>query len=518
MADYLVGCDVGTGGTKAVVMAADGTIVGSHLIEYPLITAKGPEEKYPGAKAEHDPECYWNAVADTIQVSIKKANVSPKDIKGVSISALSPACILVDRDLRPLQNAHIWMDRRATVECDWLRQHIGEEHIFSRSANPIDPYFAAIKFMWEKNNRPHLYKKTYKLQTAADYPRMKLIGKAVTDYSNASLISVAFDIVQRKWDKDMIEQIGLDPDKFPEPYPCDEVVGEVTREAAERTGLAVGTPVVAGTVDANAAWIAGGAVDPGSTQLVMGTAGCLGVVHEKPVFTKNMITIVHTAQSRKLYTTIAAIVSCGALIRYFRDNFGQLEMAAEKMTGNDAYRMLNDEAKNVPPGSNGLIVLPYFMGERTPIWDTYARGVLFGLSLDHGRGHIIRAFMEGAAYALLHNFELMRASGLKMDLPMVLSEGGAASPMWRQIIADVLNVECAYALSSKGAPMGNAVAAGVGVGIYKNYDVVKQWVQLGDHSRPNPQNAARYQKLYPIYRELYDLLKESFVKLSQAMR
>jgi len=517
MGDYLVGCDVGTGGTKAVVMATDGTILGTHFIEYPLITTKGPNEKYPGAKAEHDPDWYWNAVADTIRVSIEQSKVNPKDIKGVSISALSPACILVDKDLQPLQNAHIWMDRRATAECDWLKKNVGEERVFKLSANPIDPYYATTKLMWEKNNRPELYKKTYKFQTAADYPCMRLTGKAVTDYSNASLIGIAFDAVNRKWDTGLIEEIGLDPAKFPDAYPCDEVIGEVTKEAAKRTGLAAGTPVVAGTVDCNAAWVAGGAVDAGDTSLVMGTAGVLGVVHEEPTFTKDMIMIVHTADSRTKYTTLAALVSCGALIRYFRDNFGQLEMTAEQMTGRDAYVMLNDEARDVPPGSNGLIVLPYFMGERTPIWDTHARGVLFGLSLDHGRGHLVRALMEGAGYGLLHNFELMRESGVKMKFPMILSEGGANSPMWRQIIADILNVECAFALSSKGAPVGNAVAAGVGVGIYKNYDMVKDWVELGEHSVPNPENTARYRKLYEIYRDLYPALKEYYVNLAEAL-
>ncbi|NIA15487.1 MAG: carbohydrate kinase [Nitrospiraceae bacterium] len=517
MAEFLVGCDVGTGGTKAVVMAADGQVLGSHYVEYPLITAKEPNERFPGAKAEHDPEWYWDAVADTIGESIQQSKVDSREIKGVSISALSPSCICVDKDLRPLANGHIWMDRRASAECDWLKRHIGEERIFALSANPTDPYYATAKLMWEKNNRPDLYDKTYKLQTAADYPCMKLTGKAVTDYSNASLIGIAFDIVNRKWDTALLEEIGLDPDKLPEPFPCDEVIGEVTNEAAVRTGLAAGTPVVAGTVDCNAAWVAGGAVESGSTQLVMGTAGVLGVVHEEPSFTKDMITIVHTAKSRTLYTTLAALVSCGALMRYFRDNFGQLEMMAEQMTGRDAYVMLNDEARDVPPGSNGLICLPYFMGERTPIWDTLARGVLFGLSLDHGRGHVIRALMEGAGYGLRHNFDLMRDSGVKMDLPMVLSEGGANSPMWRQIIADILNVECVFATSSKGAPVGNAVAAGVGVGIYKDYDVVKQWVEYGNTATPNAEHRVLYDKLYSVYRDLYPAVRNSFVDVADAL-
>jgi xylulokinase len=517
MAGFLVGCDVGTGGTKAVVMATDGTVLGSHYIEYPLITSKNSEDRFPGAKAEHNPESYWNAVADTIRVSIGQSKVDPKDIKGVSISALSPACILVDRNLHPLQNAHIWMDRRATAECEWLRERLGEERVFRLSANPIDPYYATTKLMWEKNNRPELYKRAYKLQTAADYPCLKLTGKAVTDYSNASLIGIVFDIVKRKWREDLIEEIGLDPAKFPEPFPCDEVVGEVTREAAQQTGLAPGTPVVAGTVDCNAAWVAAGAVDSGATQLVMGTAGVLGVIHEEPTFTKRMITIVHTVDSRRKYTTLAALVSCGALIRYFRDNFAQLECATQSISGINAYDIISREAKDVPPGSDGLIILPYFMGERTPIWDTYARGVIFGLSLDHGRGHLIRALMEGAGFALLHNFDLMRESGVRMNLPMVLSEGGAVNPLWRQIIADILNVECVHAESSKGAPVGNAVAAGVGVGVFKNYDVVKDWVKLGAKSVPSPERHEAYMRLYAIFRDLYPALKEHFVHVAEAL-
>jgi xylulokinase len=243
----------------------------------------------------------------------------------------------------------------------------------------------------------------------------------------------------------------------------------------------------------------------------------LGVVHETPTFTKDMITIIHTADSRRKYTTLAALVSCGALIRYFRDNFGQLERATEGISGINAYDIMNAEAKHVPPGSNGLIILPYFMGERTPIWDTHARGVAFGLSLDHGRGHLIRAMMEGAGYALLHNFDLMRAGGVKMDLPLVLSEGGANSPLWRQIIADILNVECVFATSSKGAPVGNAVAAGVGVGIFKNYDVVKDWVQLGPKTVPNPENRELYMKLYTIFRDLYPALKQHYVEVAEAL-
>ncbi len=237
MGEFLVGCDVGTGGTKAAVMASDGAVLGAHFVEYPLITTKTVEDRFPGAKAEQEPEWYWRAAADTIRASIHQSQVDPREIKGVGISGLSPTCILVDKELRSLQNAHIWMDRRATTECAWLRREIGEERIFRMSGNLIDPFYGTPKLMWIKYNRPHLYQQTYKFLSAVGYLAMKLTGKTVMDYSNASLFGIVFDIVNRKWNEELIEAIGLDQAKFPLPFPCDEVIGEVTKEAAERTGL-----------------------------------------------------------------------------------------------------------------------------------------------------------------------------------------------------------------------------------------------------------------------------------------
>jgi len=511
MGKYLVGCDVGTSATKSVVMDDSGNILGKKTIGYPTLTNSL-------GWAEHDPEVYWSTVADTICESIKEARIDAADIQGVCVSAHSPACILVDDKLNPLQLSHFWMDRRGTAETTYINEKIGEDRVFQVSGNICDPYYATVKLLWEKNNRKDLYNKAYKFQTAADYPRMKLTGKAATDYSNASLIGVAFDIVNKKWDTAMLEEIGLDPDKFPDLYACDEFVGEVTSEAAERCGLRAGTPVFAGTVDCNAAWVAGGALEDGDMSLVMGSAGVLGVVHEEPKFTKNLITIVHASESRKTYTTLAAICGCGSSLRYYKEKFAAIEGVVADQMGMNTYDYLCERAAKIPVGSDGLITVPYFMGERTPIWNPIARGMLFGMSFNHTRDHMLRSFLEGAALALKHNFELIKESKIKMKLPIVLGEGGAQSPLWRQIICDCLQIPGAYMSDSMGAPVGDAIIAGVGCGMFKDYSIVKDWISVSDVTTPIPQNEEIYNDLYKIFRNLYEEVRGNYEALGNIVR
>ncbi|MCR5538458.1 MAG: FGGY-family carbohydrate kinase [Lachnospiraceae bacterium] len=509
MANYLVGTDIGTSGTKSVVMSEEGRVLGSAYIEYPLITPR------PGW-AEQDPEWYWNATADTIREAIRKANVDAAEIRGVSVSAFSPTCILVDRDLNPLANAHIWMDRRGTAEAEWILETFGEKHASAKSANTVDPYYGNVKFLWEKRNRPELYRKTYKFLTPSDYATMRLTGKAVTDYSNASIFGMGFDMIGRCWDEAALDELGLDREKLPEMFPCEEVIGEVTPAAAERTGLKVGTPVCAGGVDCNAAFVANGGIHDGDISIAMGTAGCMGYMHREPRFGERLINVIHSGLSKEMYVTLGATVSCGALTRYFRNEFGQLEKQTAAQLGIDEYEIMNLEAEQVPVGSDGLIVLPYFMGERTPFWNPLARGVMFGMSLAHTRGHVYRAFIEGATYALYQNFLKILESGAKPNYPMILTEGGAKSRLWRQIVADMFDIPVAYMKDSKGAPVGNAISAGVGTGVFRSYDVVDEWVDFSDRHEPNAKVHEEYMKYYEIFCRLYDEVKPEFGELAKA--
>lgn len=511
MAPYLVGSDVGTGGAKSALVDARGRVVASAYREYGLHAWED--------RVEQDPDDYWRGVAETIRECLERSGVSPADVAGVAVSGQSPACILVDRSLRPLRPAHIWMDRRGSGEADAVRRQLGEEAVFALSANPVDPYYGVIKLLWERHHEPEIYARAVKMLNQKDYVVACLTGRALTDVSNAALDGIAFDIRKRRFDPTVVSELGLDMDKLPEVFPCDEVVGAVTEAAARLTGLSAGTPVVAGTVDANAAWLSMGVIDDGDNCLTMGTAACWGVAHKSDRFARGMIALPHAAYSRERYFTAAAMVSGGALLRWYRDGFADAEREAARRSGVDAYDLLTEQAARVPPGADGLVVLPYFMGERNPIWDTEARGVIFGLSIAHGKAHVVRALMEAVGYGIRHNIDLVRREGIAVHDPLYLVEGGANSPLWRQIMADIVHMPVEYLAGMEGAPLGDAVVAGVGTGVFPDYEVIRGWrVDAGERRTPRAEVTARYDQLFAIYLGLYPSLKPWFRPLQQALQ
>jgi len=336
------------------------------------------------------------------------------------------------------------MDRRATEEVKWLKENIGEDRIFKLTGNRLDDHPLIVNLLWEKNNRQKVYKNIYKALTIDGFIRLKLTDKATVNYGAGAFYGVAWDIRKHRFDEKMLEAIDIDPEILPAAFPCEEVIGEVTKKAAEATGLHPGIPVCAGSVDCCAGWVCGGAIQEGDIQVNLGTCGVLGIVHKTTNFLKEMIACAHTVDSSRTYVTIACTTTGGQLLRYVRETLSQFELEVEKILKIDSYDILNLEAEKIPPGSEGLVVLPYLMGERTPIWDVNARGVIFGLSLSHTKGHIVRAMMEAVAYALYHSFERIKEARLKINYPAVFNEGGAKSRLWRKIITDVLNVPTVF--------------------------------------------------------------------------
>lgn len=514
MADYLLGIDYGTGGAKAALIDPDGNDLASAFEEYPFIHER------PGW-SEHDAEGYWAVARRIIARTIAEAGVDPRQIRGVAVSSALPSMVMVDREHRPINRAYNLMDRRATGEVAWLKEGLGDERIFSLTGYPLEDHPNLVNLLWEKRNRPGDFARIWKALTIDGFIALKLTGTASVHYSGAAFYGVAFDLRKRRFDAGVMDEIGTPMEIMPDLYESTDIVGEVTRDAAQATGLAPGTPVAAGQVDCNASWIGAGATEPGDIQSNLGTVGNFGVLYTDVEFTFSPI-------GRRLlnfpYTTRGTFVSApttltgGQTIRYLRDTFSAAERIVEETSGVSSYDLLNYQAEKVPPGSDGLVALPWLMGERSPLWDANARGTIFGLSLNHTKGHLVRAFMEGVAYAMYHNYTLVKEGGLATNLPLILNEGGAVSRLWRRIITDVFGVETAMVKRRTGAPFGDAVLAGVATGVFADFSITKEWAEYVEPLEPDEETHKLYLEYFALYRKLYEDLKDDFGRLAELRR
>lgn len=508
MAEYLLGLDYGTGGAKACIIDDQACSLGYSFREYPIHTDR------PGW-SEHDVDLYWEITCALIKECIAKAGIDPGYIKGIGTSSALPSMVMVDRKNEPVNRAYNLMDRRATAEVQWLKDHIGEDRIFEITKNRLDDHPVIVNLLWERNNRPEDYGRIDKVLTIDGFIRLKLTGKATMHYSAGPFYGVAYNLLRREFDTGLLEEIGISPELLPEAFSCEEIIGEVTAEAAAQTGLVPGIPVAAGQVDCNAGWIGGGAVEEGDIQMNLGTCGNFGIIHKDPVFLRSMIGFAYTTDSRNTYITVPTTTTGGQLLRYIRDRFSPAEMSMEKLVNMSAYQLLDMEAEGINPGSDGLVVLPYLMGERTPIWDVYARGTIFGLSLHHTKAHLVRAMMESVAYALYDSFRLIRDTGRKIKYPVVLNEGGARSRIWRRIITDVFDVPTVLVKNRAGAPYGDAILAGVATGIFKDFTTARQNVEYIDLMEPDKSNHVLYMNYFSLYKSLYEHVKGDFRSLAE---
>jgi sugar (pentulose or hexulose) kinase len=506
MADYLLGLDYGTGGAKACIIDTEGGVLGYDFSEYPFIYEK------PGW-SEHEPLGYWHVACQLIREALAQARVDPREIRGIAVSSALPSMVMVDSDHNPIHRAYNLMDRRATREVEWLKEHIGEERIKRLTANRIEDHPTLVNLLWEKANRPDSFKRIWKALTIGGFITLKMTGRAVLNYTDAAFYGVAYDVIHAQFDHQMLSDIGIDPALLPQ-------LGRSEDIAAEATGLVPGIPVTFGQVDFNASCIAAGITAEGDIMSNLGTVGNFGVVYKDAGFMASpeglaMINLAFTVNSADTYMTIPSTTTGGQSIRYLRDQFSQYEVEVERVLGVSSYDLLNMQAAKVPLGCDGLIILPFLMGERTPIWDAYARGVIFGLSLNHTKGHIVRAMMEAVAYALYDSYQIIRQSGLKINYPLVLNEGGAVSKLWRQIISDVFDTPIVLVKRRTGAPFGDAILAGVATGVFADYSVAKQWAEYIDPIEPDANNHARYQEHFALYKQIYNHVKEDFRTLAR---
>ena len=508
MDQYLLGIDYGTGGVKCTIVDSSGIERSYAFEEYPIITSNY-------GWSEHNANNYWEAAGRIIRKAVLAADINSKEVKGIAVSSALPSLVMIDKSGNPVHNAYNLMDKRAVKQVQWLREKIGEKVIFDISKNRLEDHPIIVNLLWEKENRSEKFGEIFKALTIDGFINLKLTGKYTCHYSGAAFYGVAYNVLERKFDTSILEKIGLSPTLFPELFRCEDIIGTVTPEAAKLCGLVAGIPVTAGQVDCNAGWMGAGMTEEGDIQMNLGTCGNFGILTRDTNFPDTMINFPYTIDSEHTYIIVPTTTTGGQLIRYMRDNFYKIEYASEKILGYDTFDLINREAENIPPGSDGLIVLPFLMGERTPIWDVNARGVIFGLSLNHTRGHIIRAMMESVAFALYDSFKIIKDSGKKINPPIVLNEGGAKSILWRRIITDVFNVPTVLVKRRTGAPYGDAILAGVATGIFKDFSVAKQWTEYVDPMEPDHSNHKIYMDYFNLYKSLYDHVKTDYMTLAK---
>lgn len=501
----LIGSDIGTLGTKTILADCEGRILASSFREYGVLTPK------PGW-AEQWPNVWFNALCETIKEVLDVSKVDPRNVAALCISGLyGGSGIPCDREMNPLRPCIIWADRRATEECKWIRANVGEDRIFKVTGNTVDPYYGYTKMLWIKFNEPDVWSRIHQIITPNGYCIYKLTGSIALDLSSAGNYGGILDIYKRDFAEQLMEELGIERRFFPEKLvESKQVVGEIHREASELTGLKPGTPVCAGGIDAPVSALAVGALDDGDLALMLGTSMCCGFINHKPRISIKLINYPYVARDREYLYSFAGISTAGYCIRWFRDQLGQVEAEAASKLKLSAYTLLDMEAAKVPPGSDGLIFMPHMMiGDRAPYWDEHIRGCLLGLTLYHTKAHVFRAFLEGVAYGLRYSVDAAVEAGMPIKRA-ILVDGGAKSELWRAILADVSGLSMDYIAENPGAPLGDVVLAGVGVGLFKDYDVVREWVKSSQTVKPNPKNREVYDKLYKTYLEAFNRLRDVF--------
>ena len=507
---HLVGTDIGTLGTKTVLVDTEGEVKASAYEEYGVLNP------HPGW-AEQWPDVWVQATFKTIRQTIEQSRIDPGDIAGACISSLyGGSGIPVDREMRPLRPCIIWADRRATKECRWVRDSVGTERIFEVTGNVIDPYYGYTKMLWIRENEPSVWGRIHRLATPNAFAAYLLTGSESVDLSSAGNYGGVFDIHRRTWSDEMMEDLGIPRAYFPEEIvSSEEIVGEVTPEGEKLSGLKRGTPVSAGGIDAPVSALAGGAILDGDLASMLGTSMCNGFISHTPRLSPRLVNFPYVVNGRRYTYGFTGVVTAGYCVRWFRDELGKWEKRIAEGVEEDAYQLLDLEASKAPPGSDGLVFLPHMMvGERAPYWDEHIRGGLLGLTVNHTKGHIFRAILEGVAYAMRYSIEAAQEAGQPIRRA-TLVDGGARSRLWRQIIADVTGLSMDYIPDAKGAPLGDAILAGLGTGQIMDHRIIELWLGEKVKTEPDPGNRKIYEAQYAIYKQSLEANREIFKKMGE---
>jgi xylulokinase len=506
----IITIDVGTSSTKTALWDVNGTILAEASQAYPL---HRPDPLW----AEIDAAVWWRAVCNTVQEVITISRIDPRDVVGIGVDAVGWTLVPVDEHVNPLHPALIWLDRRAEAETAWLKTLPEADRLVHLDANPLDSAYITPKLVWLKRHHPALFDATHTFLAATGFIVARLTGELSCDFTQAYGYHL-FDMARERWDADAADLVGVPVEKMPRLCACTGIAGQVTTRAAAETGLAAGTPVIAGCLDAASGALGAGVTRLGHTNEQGGQAGGMAVSLDHIVVEPRLIFSHHVIPGQ--YILQAGTVGGGSL-GWFRDQFGQIEVGASRLLGQSPFELFSQQVRQSPPGANGLIFLPYMAGERTPLWSSTARGVFVGLTYNTTRADMLRAIMEGCAFAVYDNLQI--AEGHGVTVTEYLGSGGATqSAAWCQIKADVYGRPFIVARRADGGEGGHSLGlfalAAYGVGAADDIGAcVERLLPNRQVFEPSPENHALYQALFGVYRSVSRKLMDDFEQLAAIM-
>jgi len=492
MREYLLGVDLGTSSLKTVLFTTDLEIVCSASRSYPCLH---PHEGW----AEQEADSWWEATISTLKELLDKAGLDPLHISAVGIDSQGSVALPVDRSGKALRPGLLWMDRRSEQQCKWI-DSLQIKDLGKITANHNDPANFGPKLLWFKEKEPEIYKSTYKFLHANGYLVMKMTGKYTLDVSETGLTQLC-DTREACWSDEILRAFGIDIAKLPDIHPCVDVVGQVTKEAARLTGLAEGIPVVAGLMDAASCGVGSGIYTPGHTYVTAGTVQGAGHCLGEPLFNPSLHVFNYVLP--KTWITMGAVDFSGGVLKWFND-----------LLGNEDYSEVEELANSSQAGRKPLIFLPYMVGQRSPLWNSNTRGVIFGLDPSTDKQDLIRCFIEGCALGMRYIFELFEQSGTHIT-QVAMTGGSTRIKMWNQIFADITGIKVDIPSNMDVAPLGAAITAAVGAGVYSGFDDVTDKLNIA--ARYEPQEATRgfYDKMYDVYRSLFESVLKHYDTLAQ---
>jgi xylulokinase len=502
-----LGIDIGTSGTKTLAIDERGTILASATAEYPC------SHPHPGW-SEQPPQSWWDATVQTVQQVLGSGRFRAEDVAGIGLSGQMHGSVFLDSEGRVIRPALLWNDQRTAAECREIEEKAGgREALIRMVANPALTGFTAPKVLWVRKHEPDHWDRVHQILLPKDYVRYRLTGTYATEVSDASG-TLLLDVANRRWSRELLSRLQIDPSLLPPCYESAEVSAKVSELGSTATGLPAGTPVVGGGGDQPAGAVGNGIVRQGVVSATMGTSGVVFAHADELGFDPlgRLQRGCHAVPGA--WHVMGVVLAAGGSFQWFRNELGKAEVALAKQKGDDPYYLLTAEAALAGPGAEGLFFLPYMTGERTPHFDPDAKAAWVGLTVRHGRAHMIRSVLEGATFAMRDSLELIREMGVTIEQVRV-SGGGARNPLWRQIQADIYGCDVHTLNSTEGPAFGVALLAQVGTGGFSSVpEACDATIRAVDSTQVDPRAKSYYDRAFAVYRQLYLDLRSSFKSIS----